>query len=321
MTVHVTRALRLNKVYLPIYGFMKEYEFGNEKGSFRDVTSFEFIVEALIAHSASQIVLESWGKEVDKALLGNIPQILRRRVKFVDRDVNVLKLAIKVLSPVFDEFSFEPMGYALKFKARLTDLEIEDAITTTYFSLHPFLLGLRHKLQVDIDINRFKKAVSAVRQKSKNPEGRANMSVLEGILNCYSPHTIDGLNILPSASKEQQGLFINFLEDSSFSDLSRANFGLGLPFRFRRSATQIKQVVRKIVSSERFALLVGASSKPVTAATRIPLPDADLVRALVPSNYLPPIVSFEPVLEQARAVWEDMFGNKNLAERYRKSHL
>lgn len=318
-----TSTLRLNRVYLPIYGFMKEYEFPAQKGMFRDITSFEFIVEALIAHSAYQIVLESFGEKGDSTLLDNVPQALKKRIKFIDRDTSAVELAINLFSPVFDEFSVEAQGeYALSFKSKkLPSSEVRDALATSYFSLHPFLLGLRHKLQVDIDIDRFKRALSVIRERSKNPEGRANVAVLEGILNCYSSGTIDGLKIVPGARNELVESFINFLEDSSFQELSRANFELGFPLRFRKSVVRIKQTVRKIVSSEKFRLLVAASSKAITAATRVPLPDADLAKTIVPSHYLPPVISLEPILSQARTLWERSLGDKNLAERYERSKL
>lgn len=318
MTTHTIPALRLNRVYLPIMGFIKKYKSLGKTVWFRDVTSFEFIVEALIAHSASEIVLESYGEKLDGKLLNNVPQALRKRIKFVDKDRSALKLATAVISPVFDEYSVEPQGLALAFKKEMADHELDNAIATSYWSLYPFVLGLRHKLEVDIDIGMFKKAVSTIRRKSKNSEARANMSILEGVLNCYSPFTIDALNIVPRATREQAELFINLLEDSSFKELSRASFGLGLPIYFRKSLLRIKQGVRKIVSSERFKPLVNASSKSITAATRVPLPDADLIKSMVTSDYLPPIVSLKPILEQARTVWEGQYGDKNLAERYQR---
>jgi len=319
MTPDATVALQLNRVYLPIYGFFKEYSFDNKWVLFRDVTSFEFILESLIAHSACQIVLPSWGKNTDEGLLDNVPQVLRKRVRFVN-NYSVWQLVKAILSPIFDEFSIEPLegGYGLTCRKKLP-VRIENPIMTIFTSLPLLLLGLRHKVQVDIDIHKFRKAVSSVRQESRNPEGRANMSVLQGILGCYTPVTIDGLDMVPEASKEHTESFINFLEGSTFEGLSKENFGLGLPLRYRKSVTRIRQIVRKIVSSERFKPLVNASSKPVTIATGVPLPDADLVKAIVPSSYLPPIVSLKPVLEEARMAWERLLGDKDLAERHRKS--
>lgn len=319
MTPDATVALQLNRVYLPTYGFMKEFKFEGEEGLFTDVTSFEFILEALVAHSACEIVLPSWGEDRDSALLDNVPQALRRRVKFVDQ-YEALKLANSILLPVFDEFSIEYDGLALSYRKPPGKANIiYDAIPTVCFSLREFLLGLRHRLQIDIDVNRLKKAVSIIRRGSRNPEGRANMSVLEGILGCYTPVTIGGLNMVPQASKEHTESFISFLEDATFEELSKESFGLGLPSYFKKSAIRIKQLVRKIVSNERFRPMVNAASKPITIATGVPLPDAELVKTIIPSPYLPPIISLQPALEEARIVWERLLGDKDLAERYRKS--
>jgi len=304
---------------LPIYGFFKEYDFPGGKGAFRDVTSFEFIVEALIAQSASQIALLSWGEGVDRALLDNVPPTLRKRIKFVDHDSSALKLAISVLSPIFDEFSIEPKGPALMYKSNLLDHNVEHAIIETYSSLHTFLLGLRHKLQIDINIEQLKKAVSLIRCKSGNPESRANMAIVEGILNFYRQGTVGAIEIVPRARKKQTELFINFLEDTSFEELSRATHSLGFPLLFRKSAVQIKQTLRKIMASERFAQIIAASSKPISAVTRVPLPSPELMKMFEFSDYLPPIVSLKPTLEQAYTDWDTLFKDENLAERYQQS--
>lgn len=319
MTTDNYFAPELNRVYLPYYGFFKEYDFHGRKGAFRDVTSFEFIVEALIAQSASQIALLSWGKEVDRSLLENVPPTLRKRIIFIDRDRSALNLAISVLSPAFTEFSIEADKYALTFKKSPPDRVLGEAIAETYFSLHDFLLGLKNKLQVDINIEDLKKSVSLIRCRSENPESRANMAILEGIFNSYKQDTVGAIQIVPHGGKKQTELFINFLEDTSFEELSRATHGLGFPLLFRKSAVQIKQTLRKIVASERFAQIVAASSKPISAVTKIPLPSPELVKMFEFSDYLPPIVSLKPTLEQAYTGWDTILKDKNLTERYQKS--
>ena len=307
--------LQLNRVYLPIFGFMQYYESKYEMGWFRDITSFEFIVEALVANSASAIALESQGKTIDDRLLGGVPRTLRKRIKFIDADRGALRLATTVFSPVFEEYHIEPDGYAVRITNRQLDEQLRGAIVSSWVILHELLLGLKYKLEVDIEIEQFRKAVSTIRHKSKNPESRANMSILEGILSLYGLDEIEGLRIAPHAAKEQKESFIRFLEDLDYEELSRANFGLGLPMHFKKYSIRIRQLVRQIVLNDKFPPIFEACSKPLMAATQVPVPSSDLLKTMVPSNYIPPIVNLKPALHQARKAWKRSVRNETLAER------
>lgn len=315
MRTSTTMPLQLNRVYLPIFGFMQYYESKYEMGWFRDLTSFEFIVEALVANSASAIALESQGKKIDDRLLNNVPRTLRKRIKFIDADRGALGLATTVFSPIFEEYHIEPDGYVVSITEGQLDAQLRDAIFSSWVILHELLLGLKYKLEVDIEIEQFRKAVSTIRQKSRNPESRANMSILEGILNLYGLDEIEGLRIAPHAAKEQKESFIRFLEDLDYEELSKANFGLGLPLHFKKYSIRIRQLVRRIVSNDEFPHIFEACSKPLMVATQVPVPSSDLVKTMVPSSYIPPIVNLKPALHQARKAWKRSVRDETLAER------
>lgn len=315
--------VELNRVYLPTWGFEQEYESKYERGWFRDVMSFEFIVEALVAHSASQIALQSWGEEHDSMLLHHLPTTLRKRIKFVDADFGALKLAHSVFSPVFEEYHIEPLrpgSYALRIPGGLLNKPIEEDITHSWIMLPEFLLGLKHKLEVDVDIKRFRQSISTIRQESRNPESRANMSILEGILSCYRLGEVEGLHVVSHAAQEQRESFIRFLEDLDYEELSKANFGLGFPLYFKKMSAKISQLVRRIVSNERFASMFNACSSSLMIATQLPMPNSELVKTLVPSSYLPPIVSLKPALHEAREAWKRSVEDKTIAERRKQSN-
>jgi len=310
--------LQLNRVYLPIVGFEQKLESKYESFMYSDVTAFEFIVEALVAHSASEIAVESYGEKINDRLLSYLPRTLRKRIKFIDADRSALKLATIIFSPIFEEYHMKVDGHLLGLqniaKEQLARALLVDIFCSWTF-LYPFLLGLKYKLEVDIGIEHFRKAVSTIRQKSKNPESRANMSILEGILGCYNLGEIEGLRIAPHAAKEQKESFIRFLEDLDYEELSRANFGLGLPLNFKKYSIRIRQLVRRIVSNDKFSCMLEACSRPLMIATQVPMPSSDLVKTMVPSSYIPPIVNMEPALHQAREAWKRSVGDETLAER------
>lgn len=308
----------LNRVLLPIIGFPQRYRGTRTEGWFRDVTSFEFIVETLVGHSAWEITLEPCADELETRLLDNLPQVLRKRIRFIDRGGTALKLAETVMSPVFNEFSIKPEGHGISHDAGL-DEKVSSAIAHTYWNLHTFLLGLRHKSEIDININDFRKGVSVIWQESKTREARGNMSLLQSILSCYRPLDIDTLSIVPYATKKHLDVILSFLEDSMFIDLTKERCKMGLPLYVKKSLVKARQILRRIVSNERFGPLFNTSMKPIEAATKVPLPKADLVQLILPFDYLPPIVRLEPLLAEAERVWKSRYGEENIAERYEKS--
>lgn len=322
MNVNNDYSAQLNRLYLPITGFFSEIRLPNQHILFRDMSSFEFIVETLIAHSASEIIVQSYGDKYDNRQLSHLPQILRCRIKFVDQGGKSVELAKSIFYPVFDEFSIEPnRGLALKIAHKKSPEEDElfSAITHSYWEIHTFLLGLKHKSQIDINMESLKSKLCTIREQSKNPASRANISVLEGILNCYSLHKIDGLSAIPNYSKETLNAFLEFLEGSNFKRLSKENFQLGFPDHIKNSAIKIRQRVRRILCDDRFQKILYLSSKSITAATSIPLPAAEIATALLTSKYLPPIISIKPLLDQAELSWKTAIVEEDLLERYERS--
>lgn len=309
----------LNRVFLPIIGFPQWFRGIRSEGWFRDVTSFEFIVETLVGHSAWEITLESCADEIETRLLENLPQALRKRIRFIDKDGTALKLAETVMSPVFNEFSIEPCGHGgISHDAGL-DEKVSSAIAHTYWNLHTFLLGLRHKSEIDINISSFRNEVSVIWQESKTREARGNMSILQGILNCYRPLNVDALSVVPHATKKHLDLALSFLEDSMFKDLTKERYKMGLPLYVKKSLVKVKQIVRRIVSNERFEPLFNTSLKLIETATKVPLPKANLIQLILPYDYLPPILRLEPLLEEAKKVWKLRCGEEDIAERYERS--
>lgn len=313
--------LRLNRVLLTDFTFWQFYQSRkteyneDERGHSDDITQFEFIVEALVANSASAIAFQSEGKRSDNELLNSVPRTLRKRIEFIGADGGMEKLAKAVFSPVFEEYHIVEVGENYIIREEGQDRGFRFAIFDSFQMLHSLLLGLKYKLEVGMEIEQCRKTVSIIRQESKNSESRANMSVLEGILGLYELDEIEGLRVEPQAIKEQKESFIRFLEDLDYEELSKASFGLGLPLHFKKHSKRISQLVRRVVSNDKFPHVFEACSKSLMVATRAPVPSSDLVKAMVPSSYIPPIVNLKPALHQAYKAWKRSVRDETLVER------
>jgi len=141
------------------------------------------------------------------------------------------------------------------------------------------------------------------------------MSVIEGILRCYRPITIDNLIMVPSTSKNHISIFMDFLEDNNFLALCQAHSKLGMPKLLSKSLRDIKQAIRHISLNDKFKTMFDYSTKLITAATKVPLPSVELVSTLAIIDYLPVIVNMQPLMTKARKAWLQLRG-ADIAAKY-----
>jgi len=100
---------------------------------------------------------------------------------------SIRKKVETILSPVCEEFGVESLlgGFGLKFKDIGQPPGLHEAVAVIWSNLYDFLVGARNCLQIDIDMGGFHTAVRELRYCSRNPNSRANLAVLEGILRSY----------------------------------------------------------------------------------------------------------------------------------------
>jgi len=319
----INKETSLNKIFVSERGFLSETRTEEHIIISRDISSIEFIIEELISNAAYEIFFDSWGKERDDILLDNLANPLKRHVKFIDDSTSVRTTDI-IMSPVFEEYNIQIQheGHALVYNNyKLLSEDISDATAQCWVLLREFMTGIQHGLQIDIDIQSFKKHVSVIRQSSRNPVSRYNMSVIEGILKCYKPITVDNLIMVPATSKNHINMFIDFLEDTNFLALSQAHSKLGMPKFLSKSLKDIKQITRHILSNDKFKPMFDNSTKLITAATKVPLPSAELVSTLAIVDYLPVIVNIQPLMTKARKAWLQLRGADIVAKYWGKYSL
>lgn len=294
---------QLSRVYLPIYGWVHS-EDPDEK-AFDWVTSFEFLLEELIANSASEVVLFKKDKELMKTFSSlGFPSQLLKRIKYVDKE-KVWQEAKSITSPLFEEFSLKEVSHDGVTSCQGNDEQITHAVLSVDQSLRFLLLGLRYKCQVDIRINEVKDSLLTIRHRTKYSETRANMSILQGVFRCYDGSTLNTLGV-SDARKDDKMMeqFLCFLQDEEFRELSNANFCLGFPHLLKKAMNRVNQAARKISSDEKFKGLFSLSSKILTVAYQVPKIDVPRILNLFwELPYLPPIVDLRPIYNKAETRW------------------
>src|SRR5262249_10881071 len=133
-----------------------------------------------------------------------------------------------ILTPVIREFRIDTDGFR-SFRVDTPSASIGGHVAVVASNLYQFLVAMKNRLQVDLDLPRFLSATEVVRLASKDPEGRMTLAVIEGLLKSYRPLNLDCVDLLPTATPRAAELFAQFVEDHSYQSISIQASALGYP--------------------------------------------------------------------------------------------
>jgi len=296
----MTAATRYNRVLLQEVGFMRPVRIKGAQGGVRDGSALAYQIEELIALGAVEVAIQGWPS--NQVFRDSLSPTLRGRVRLIDEDLQCLNRAQAVLFPIAEELSLELGFSAVSYNKKL-DSSVQSAAATLHFSLQSFLLGVEHNLQIDIDLAGMKASVDLLRRNLRSPEARAVASLLAGILATYEPATLSATVVRPMAPPQLISLFEEFVQDETYRQLSEASHDIGIPRRAKRAIVMVGRHAKKLIAKPAFREVADLSSKAITMATQVPVPDSDACNALVASGYLPPIVSLREAMDDAHSMW------------------
>jgi hypothetical protein len=281
-----------------------------------DTALVRYVVEEMVSLNATRVALIEYG------LVFDLPRALEKRLTRIDCS-NIgpaVKVTYAILSPITQEFGLTPEDVDRRMPStkRLSD-EAAKSLETLILYLSEFFLGLRQKCQIDIPLPTIRTALTQLREECRSSEARAHLAVLLGVFASYRPVTVDSLVLRACTRKENIELFAEFVDDEYYRELARYSHGLGWPLRFERSLKSLKRAVRRCLSVSPFRKLVDLSSRGLSTATQLPLPDSDFAASLFQEGYLPPIVSLRAPILRAVADWQRHDSRRSapwIAEKY-----
>jgi hypothetical protein len=282
-------------------GVFRKFKDSSGEGLVRDGSFLPFLIEELVALGVIDIAIPM--TSADSLFIHLLPASLRRRVVLVDKGLRSVKDLQAIFTPIAEEFQIEPKGLALTLQAKLSE-DLQRAIGTLYLSLYDFLVGLENELQIDIDLPSTRASIATVRRSSRNPNSRANLAILSGILESYQLRTPDSLVLRSSAPDRLVSVFQEFIQDETYRLLSTQTHSLGFPAHLQRSLIILGRLAKQIAAKERFRQLVCVGSRVIAAATHVPVPDDETFAHLVRKGYLPPIVSLDKAFQKAKEAWK-----------------
>jgi hypothetical protein len=280
--------------------------------AFRDGAFIGVLIEELVALSVMRVAVV---ENDSAAIYGDaLPAAVRDRLVVVDerRWRNAVQLREALFAPLLREAGVSnPNATHLDVSSlvtvrstRLAENDVKVALDL-YSEASRFFLAMDQQLSVQADVQFLLRGARILRPSCKDPESRMCLASLEGLLGTYQ--TIDQplLKASPRASSQMIELFLRLLEDADYRQLSRAAGALGTGKRVRRVLQLMRRSIQRILVKPLFKQAFELGAKAVTIATQIPLPTSGIADALKTTKFLPPIVNFGDVLEQALVRWKE----------------
>ncbi|NAW56349.1 MULTISPECIES: hypothetical protein [unclassified Vibrio] len=281
---------------------MRSYEIGNVKGASRDGSFLPYIAEELISQAAYSV---SFNFRCDN-FVKSIPRAFNDRVNWVDQ-AKSQRLAISFLAPILDEFGIEYEGCEYRFKKNSfakSNEELFNCVTVVMSYLTQFYAAVEYKLQLDIDLKAFKGCIELIMLHSRAPESRGNLAVLKGILTSYELVESPSLVHKSYAGKPVIEHFQRLSNDCDYQELSRNAHDLGYRDKTKRALELMRRFVGDILKNEKLSKGLDQSTKAISVASQIHIPDAQVAESLLNNGYLPPIISLKEQMVKAHSIWK-----------------
>jgi len=268
----------------------------------QDFSAAFFMVEQLVASGSMYAVTDS---EVFRTpeTWSRIPYLLRKRIHRVNAS-GVEKMAAAILMPILDEVSAEGDSHALRFKSGVeSDEVLRVAATTLTFGLPDFLLACRHKLHLDFPIDSVLGSSRVLEYKLRSPDARASVATLLGVFSSYQKTSIQGLKAVSRLSDTEARKIMDLFEDAAYMKMSAAQGLMGIPSKVRRASVICSRLARDLADSSAFRPVVNLTSKAVSLATKLPMPDSEIAALIARKGFMPSIVSLADERRAAREAY------------------
>jgi hypothetical protein len=293
-----------NRVLIPLGNIpMRGFETkSGRKGAVRDGSFIPYIVEELVSRSAYQVVFDYH----PQSFINSVPASLKGRVDWVDTRES-RKRARDYLSPLFDELFVDSDGSGYWIKKDNLDAEDHEnlhMLMNIAGSLEKFFLAIEENLQVDIDLASLKNSLLQARNIIRSSEGRARISVLQGLIGSYKILQSPCLIAVPTASEQIVEHFQRLTNDAYYIELSKNAMQLGYVEKTKRAIELMRRGVGDLLKNSYFSGYFNQGAKAISLATQIHVPETDVAESFLSRGYLPPIVSLLEPLSTALVHWE-----------------
>ena len=283
-------------------GFREVITPDGKRGLTRDASFLGFIVEDLLSHCATGLAIAPSSPFYDSTAI--LPRSLRSYVSVVDKHSEAIEKVAAIMEPVYQSLGFEFNG----FGATVTPPGCDDAVAydlvVLAVDLHRFLIGLDHRVQVDVQPRETLKRAQRLRKLSRNPDARAHLASIEGIFRSYSKFDVPSLSFRSDAREDHIEHFARLVEDETYRSIAKQAGLLGVPTRMTHALIQLRRLARDFFARQGVSDGLELGGLPLQAATSVPVPTAGTVaRVLGKPRYLPPLIALGAAQDRATREW------------------
>ena len=266
-----------------------------------DYSSFAYILEEFIALGIYKIAIPKSFPEV--AALSSAPQLLTKRISVVD-DTFEIESAHRLLHPVMSELEVEIDDETgnIKNPKRLPEWLLT-ALLRTHRDIRCLAIGLNHRFQIELDSRTTQTSVRKLREVTHQRESRALLASIEGLLSYYESVSFSSLSPPMEVPREMVSLFDRLVNDPNYVEYSEAVSALSDRYHRDAALSTIQRVSQTIASFEIVTKGWNFVSKAITAWTGFPLPDSNVLSALVRGKSLPSVVDLRHARQRAIEIW------------------
>ena len=277
------------------------FEDGSAGGTW-DLSYVPFVVEDLVAHSAARVAVQA-GSIAHRGI-EHLPPVLRDRLVVVDQQGEASERAHAVLAPVFQELGLGREGSAYTHRGTADNREVI-ALLKLVFALERFLIGVRHRVQIEGDPADLVETAEQLRVLLRNADSRGALASVEGIFRTYSLIDTPSIRFQSSATVDVAEMFGRFVDDETYRQLARDAGLLGVPLRATHAVAKMRRSVAGLLTRPRVRDTMSAGTELVSVATGASVPELNTVARIIGKpRYLPPLISMTAVDERAQAAWE-----------------
>lgn len=267
----------------------------------RDESRIPLVLEACLATAVSRVAIPAWSSLADE--IQQLPAPLQRMVTLIDDSGRAFRKLSAFIKPIHEEFGVH-LSVDFGFPVMIGDPPREDLRGPLLFTLEPlldFFLGMEYGLQISRKPGRMLEAVDQVLISSRNPETRARLAFVAGVLRSYQTSEPVGLAVETPARLDFVRHFTEMVEDETYQGLSEQAHLWGITEHSRRALQKFQRMASSFVTSSPFAKSLRLARVAVSTTTGLQIPvEEDIVELITPA-YVPAMVDMETVWQRARS--------------------
>jgi hypothetical protein len=272
-----------------------EFEEHIANDPYRKAHTISFLGNTLLRHSAQKVYLVDLGKKLSEDVISAVPNYLKNRVVWADKDKKIAQSVDQMLDPIAHEIA--PMWSQMRAKNSKKYSGInshEHGLCLIREFLVTISVATKYSTEADLDLDIARKAIERVQRQVRSNESLGLLSRIEGITNCYRiSRRIPNLAI--SGKPTPRDLLKDLLDDARMISLSKSRYLLGIPSKFEIGLIRAREKVREILSDRKNREYLVAATKVGNIAAKYlntEIPEIDVEQKNV---FAPPLISLDSV--------------------------